>query len=135
MNNAAIYTGTDFAPWKIPHKAQGILINSYANKHGKQIDFVINEGIFFDSYSRMRSLMETRPVEELFFTSIFQLPQKNKLEDFLGMVDGKIIYFALEELYGDSEYLINVVYKNLELFRGAGSYKSKYEVIDFYKNI
>jgi len=132
MQNAAIYTGIDMPPWRIPHKVQGIIINNYALKINEKIEFVINEGIFYQNYSRLKNLIKTREVKELFFSTIHQLPYDH-ITEFLEIFQGIKLHFALEEIEADEFKLKNIILTNLVEFRKYGSYTNN-EIIDLYIN-
>jgi sporadic carbohydrate cluster protein (TIGR04323 family) len=115
----SVTTGIKFGPWRIPQRAQQIIMNEYLKKTGKLSDVMFPEGIFCGHFSRLRMVLEgEKDVTDLIFTSIFQIPENpSGIELFRGFAKKYKFHFALENIFIDKREDLDVVLDELQVAR------------------
>jgi len=122
MSIIGILTGATFGPWRMPQRAQNMIMNQYAAKKDAQIEYVIAEGLFYHFYPRTRMALQFRDISELFFTSAYQIPVEGDAADmFAETFKKKIIHFSLEGISGVGGEIIDSLTKELKVFHNNES--------------
>ena len=79
MNIITIQTGINMSPWKIPQRAQQIIMDNYLTKNNKFANTKASISIFSEHFSRLFMILKERKhLKVIVFTSIFQIPQTRR---------------------------------------------------------
>jgi sporadic carbohydrate cluster protein (TIGR04323 family) len=119
MSIITVLTGVNMLPWKIPQRAQQVIINDYLNKNSLFPDIIFSEGLFDEHFSRLTMMLEERKdIKIIVLTSIFQIPKsRSGIDIFKGLADAYEIRFALENVIVNNLANLNVVLNELVVAR------------------
>jgi len=134
MNIITIQTGINMSPWKIPQRAQQIIMDNYLTKNNKFANTKASISIFSEHFSRLFMILKERKhLKVIVFTSIFQIPKsKSGIKVFKTLVDNYELHFALENLAINSLKELNIVIEELTISRKIPVIKT-YNIIKLYK--
>jgi len=131
MRLLSVTTGIKFGPWRMPHRAQQVLINAYLKNNAKFPDVIFTEGTFYRHFSRLRMVLDDeKEVTDLAFTSIFQIPESQSgVKIFQDFAENYNIHFALENICIDKGEGLDVILNELKTSRklpAIDNYSIKY---------
>ena len=131
-----VSTGIEFGPWRMPTRAQNIIMNSYAASNKFKISDLIDKGIFYSYFPRTRSLVGRKQVDALIFSSAYQMPLEEDAIKAISSALSKItLHFALENISGKgSDFLLSLV-NQVKLFQNNLIYDQKKLVYSQYQGM
>jgi sporadic carbohydrate cluster protein (TIGR04323 family) len=134
MSILTIQTGINMNPWKIPQRAQQILMDNYLAKNKKSSNLKTSSSIFSGHFSRLFMILkERRNLKTIVFTSIFQIPKsKSGIKIFKTLVEDYELHFALENLVVSNLAELNVIIEELNISRKIPTIKN-YNINKLYK--
>lgn len=134
MSILTIQTGISMNPWKIPQRAQQIIMDNYLAKNKKSSNLKTSSGIFSEHFSRLFMILkERRNLKTIVFTSIFQIPKsKSGIKIFKTLVENYELHFALENLVVSNLAELNVIIEELNISRKIPTIKN-YNINKLYK--
>lgn len=109
MSVVGVTAGVAYGPWRIPTRAQNMVISHYAADQGLALNYLFEEGVYYDQYPRLRELLENRDIAHLIFCSVHQLPKdRGSLLLLADRCTKTIIHFAIENRHGaGKEFLVS----------------------------
>jgi sporadic carbohydrate cluster protein (TIGR04323 family) len=118
MSVVAVQTGASFGIWRMPQRAQSIIMNNYARIKEMEIEGLVPEGVFYQYFPMLQRSLQVRRVEQIIFTSVYQLPANPAaVEVFICNFKDRTLHFALEGFSGIGEEFIRNTLQELEVFR------------------
>ena len=134
MSILTIQTGISMNPWKIPQRAQQIIMDNYLAKNKKSANLKTSSSIFSEHFSRLFMILkERRNLKTIVFTSIFQIPKsKSGIKIFKTLVENYELHFALENLIVSNLAELNVIIEELNISRKIPTIKN-YNINKLYK--
>lgn len=134
MSILTLQTGISMNPWKIPQRAQQIIMDNYLAKNKKSANLKVSSSIFSEHFSRLFMILkERRYLKTIVFTSIFQIPKsKSGIKIFKTLVENYELHFALENLIVSNLAELNVIIEELNISRKIPTIKN-YNINKLYK--
>ena len=134
MSILTIQTGISMNPWKIPQRAQQIIMDNYLAKNKKSSNLKTSSSIFSGHFSRLFMILkERRNLKTIVFTSIFQIPKsKSGIKIFKTLVENYELHFALENLVVSNLAELNIIIEELNISRKIPTIKN-YNINKLYK--
>jgi len=100
MKTISIVSSIELGPWRIPQKAQNLLISSVAEREKLKIDFVVSEFVFPTSLPLLTEAVRSAGGDcVVIFASVFQLPANSEVaQASLDSLKACTLHFALEDI-------------------------------------
>tara|TARA_B110000008_G_C16730025_1_gene468318 strand:- start:138 stop:557 length:420 start_codon:yes stop_codon:yes gene_type:complete len=134
MSIITIQTGINMLPWKIPQRAQQIIMDNYLSKNNKFANIKVSATIFSEHFSRLFMILKERKnLKIIVFTSIFQIPRsKSGIKVFKTLIENYEIHFALENLIVNNPKKLDNIIEELIISRKIPIIKT-YNIDKLYK--
>ncbi len=134
MSILTIQTGINMLPWKIPQRAQQIIMDNYLSKKNQFANIKTSATIFSEHFSRLFMILKERKnLKIIVFTSIFQIPRsKTGIKVFKTLIENYEIHFALENLILSNPKKLDAIIEELMISRKIPTIKT-YNIDKLYK--
>ena len=111
MTIATVTTDINIGPFKIPANAQNMIMNNYAQRNNLQVELVIPEPFKSNALVTLQWLNKDIKFTKIILSSIYQLPRKKWINDFIINFKRVEFHFALEGMHGKGKKFFIGLYR------------------------
>ena len=120
MTIAIINTDMNIGPFKIPGKAQNMILNNYAERNKISVEEIIPEPFMSTSLATPQWVHQKKSLKIVILCSIHQLPQnKKRIEDLINSMQEVEFHFVLESVSGKGKKFLLDCIKEAKIFKEA----------------
>ena len=115
----SVLTTSKIGIWNIPMRGQNFINNHYANINGYKVSFICQEGLLFNNYYTLQSIIKKnnkKKVVIIFSSNLQLLNLKRNKNNFINFFKKYEIHFALELQKGKGSVFLNKTFEELSKF-------------------
>ena len=115
----SVLTTSKIGIWNIPMRGQNFINNHYANINGYKVSFIYQEGLLFNNFYTLQSIIKKnnkKKIVIIFSSNLQLLNLKRSKNDFINFFKKYEIHFALELQKGKGSVFLNKIFEELSEF-------------------